>query len=81
MKTTFYQGGWRPAFGWAGLMIVVVNYVAFPVAFFFASLYGVEVDQPQPPVEALATILTAVVSIAGMRSFDKLKKIDTKELV
>lgn len=69
---------WRPSYGWVGLVVIIVHFVVFPVTSFILLIYGVKVSNTID-VSAITALLTSVVAIATMRSYDKLKQIDTKD--
>jgi len=79
--------GWRPWFGWVGVAAVAYQFVLYPILTWvwvlFKSGGWVPENLPPPPVidvEALAVFMTGVLGIGGMRSFDKAKGRDTKQI-
>lgn len=79
-----FVAGWRPAIGWIGAAALAYQFILYPLlvwgwAFLQAKGY-VPGDMKPPPVldaEALWVLLTGMLGIAGMRSFDKFKGIET----
>jgi len=69
-----FIAGWRPAIGWIGVIALFYQFVLYPL------LLWLPIEEPPPQMEAdvLYTIITGMLGIAGMRSFDKLKNTDTK---
>lgn len=69
-----FVAGWRPAIGWIGAIALFYQFIVYRL------LLWLPIDNPPPQMEAdvLYTIITGMLGIAGMRSFDKLKKTDTK---
>ncbi|MDH5445590.1 MAG: holin family protein [Gammaproteobacteria bacterium] len=69
-----FVAGWRPAIGWIGAIALFYQFIIYPL------LLWLPIDNPPKQMEAdvLYTIITGMLGIAGMRSFDKLKKTDTK---
>ena len=66
---SIFVAGWRPAIGWVGAMILFFNYIAAPIISW-------AMPESQPPVldlDALWPVITGMLGIAGMRSYDKTK--------
>jgi hypothetical protein len=90
--SSVFVAGWRPFIGWIGGLALAYQFLLYPllvwvVAFMEAS--GAFPCEPNalkcgftaPPVfeaEILFTIITGMLGIGGMRSYDKMKKTDTK---
>jgi len=72
-----FIAGWRPAIGWVGAIALFYQFVLYPVLLWIPGI-----KNPPPPLDytLLYTLITGMLGIAGMRSFDKLKKTDTKKL-
>lgn len=75
-KGNWFQAGWRPAIGWIGAVALAYQFIVYPL------LLWLPVETPPEPMDSgmMYTIITGMLGIAGMRSFDKLKKTDTKRL-
>ena len=71
-----FVSGWRPAIGWTGAIALFYQFIAYPL------LLWLPIENPPPQMEAdtLYTIITGMLGIAGMRSFDKMKQTDTKQV-
>lgn len=69
-----FVAGWRPAIGWIGAIALFYQFILYPL------LLWIPMDKHPPQMEAgvLYTIITGMLGIAGMRSFDKLQKTDTR---
>ena len=66
---SIFVAGWRPAIGWVGAMILFFNYIAAPIIAW-------ALPESQPPtldLDALWPVITGMLGIAGMRSYDKTK--------
>jgi len=74
----FFQAGWRPAIGWVGALALAYQFIIHPLLSWFLVIFSFDVEPP-PLIDAnaLYTIITGMLGIAGMRSFDKLKKTDS----
>lgn len=71
-KGTWFQSSWRPALMWIGIATILANGLGnWTLGIFGLPTYHI-------PDEMVYTILVSSLGIGGMRSFDKLKKIDTK---
>lgn len=71
-----FVAGWRPAIGWIGVLALFYQFIVYPLL-----LWLPDVTAPKPiDADVLFTMITGMLGIAGMRSFDKLKKTDTHKL-
>jgi len=75
-KGNWFQSGWRPAIGWIGAITLAYQYIVYPLLLW--TLDDASKAPPQMDSSMMFTIITGMLGIAGMRSFDKLKKTDTK---
>lgn len=70
-----FVAGWRPAIGWVGALALFYQFIVYPIMGYFVA------DMPEPlDYSMLFTIITGMLGIAGMRSYDKLKKTDTQKI-
>jgi hypothetical protein len=81
---TVFVAGWRPFIGWVGGIALAYQFILYPLMTwgwsFFQAKGWVPAAQNPPPVlkaDELWVILTGMLGIAGLRSFDKLKGTDT----
>ncbi len=74
---SLFVAGWRPAIGWVGALALFYQFVLYPILLWIPS-----VKNPPEPMDytMLYTLITGMLGIAGMRSYDKLKKTDTKKI-
>lgn len=77
---SIFVAGWRPAIGWIGAIALGYQFVVYPLmvwAWAVAQAKGyISVDTKPPPVldaDVLFALITGMLGIAGMRSFDKAK--------
>ena len=75
-----FVAGWRPAIGWVGAFALGYQFVLYPLlTWVWAILQGkgwVPAELNPPPVlpsDALWVVISGMLGIAGMRSFDKIK--------
>jgi hypothetical protein len=75
-----FVAGWRPAVGWVGAAAMAYQFLAYPLLVWSWTWMQAEQIVPQdvkpPPMldtEALWVILSGMLGIAGMRSFERVK--------
>ena len=69
----WFQASWRPLIGWICGISLGINYMIAPIALGF----GFKI--PQADMSVMMPLLLGMLGIGGMRSFDKLKKTDSKK--
>ena len=81
-STNLFVAGWRPAVGWVGVAAMTYQFLAYPMlqwGWVWLQSAGVVPAgmQPPPPVDSdqLWVILSGILGIAGMRSFEKTKRV------
>ena len=72
-RGNWFQSSWRPLIGWICGISLGINYMIAPIALGF----GFEI--PQADMSVMMPLLLGMLGIGGMRSFDKLKKTDSKK--
>ena len=72
-KGNWFQSSWRPLIGWICGLSLAINYMVSPI------MAGFGVDIPQADMTVMMPLLFGMLGIAGMRSYDKTKKVDTKK--
>lgn len=84
---SIFVAGWRPFIGWVGGAALAYQFILYPLLIWiwsFAQGQGwISVDLSAPPIlntGALLTVITGMLGIGGMRSYDKLKGTDTKSI-
>ncbi len=82
-----FVAGWRPAIGWVGAVSLAYQFIGYPLLTWIWSLaqakqlVPLDLAPPDPlPSETLWIILSGMLGIAGMRSFDKLKGTQTDNI-
>ena len=68
-----FVAGWRPACGWVGAIVLFYHYVVQPILIWVLHLNGIETVPPTLDLDALWPMITGMLGIAGMRSYDKSK--------
>ena len=71
----WFVAGWRPSVGWGCSVAMMVHFIILPVGEWIAALSGVKVDMPEFDFTQLSTILMAMLGMAGLRTFEKQKKV------
>ena len=69
----WFQSSWRPLIGWISGLSLAINYLISPIC----AGFGVVI--PQADMTVMMPLLLGMLGIGGMRSFDKLKKTDSKK--
>lgn len=82
-----FVAGWRPFIGWVGGLSMAYQFILYPFltwgwAFMQAKQWVPAGSSAPPALDAdiLWTIVTGMLGIAGMRSFDKVKGTDTRAM-
>lgn len=74
---SIFVSGWRPAVGWVGVIGLLYSFFLQPLFAWGSPILGLKT----PPTLETGVIVGLVVSLLGtgtMRSFDKVKGVDTK---
>lgn len=84
-SSSVFVAGWRPAIGWIGAAALAYQFLAYPLFLWvWTYLQGtgwIPKDLSPPPVlkaDELWVILSGILGIAGMRSFEKTKGVAAK---
>lgn len=72
--TDMFRGGWRPATGWACVFGLVYQFLLQPVLPWLVVVFGGSVP-PLPPIdnETLMVLLTGMLGLGGLRTFERIK--------
>ncbi len=72
--TDLFRGGWRPAVGWMCVAGLGYQLVLRPLLPWLARVAGGEVpDLPSIDTETLMVLLTGMLGLGGLRTFEKVK--------
>jgi len=84
-SSSIFVSGWRPAIGWIGVAAMAYQFLAYPLfqwgwKWAQAASWVPAGLEPPPVLEAdqLWVILSGILGIAGMRSFEKTKGVAAK---
>ena len=75
-----FIAGWRPFVGWIGGLSLAYIAIIEPIMRFVATLNGYTGGFPTIDTTITMQVLLAMLGIGGMRSFDKMRKTDTKKI-
>lgn len=70
---SIFVAGWRPFIGWVGGVGLAYSFVVAPFVEFIAKAAGYVGEMPLPDSNQLLTLVTAMLGVGAMRSFDKTK--------
>jgi hypothetical protein len=76
--SSVFVAGWRPFIGWIGAIGLGMEFIIKPLMEWTSALAGTNILLPNMNSELLFNLILALLGLAGFRSFDKLKGIDTK---
>ena len=68
-----WVAGWRPAIGWSCSAGIAWLFIGHPVASWAAVMMGATVELPSIPTDILLELTFAMLGMAGLRTFEKLK--------
>ena len=70
-----FVAGWRPAIGWCGERALFFAFILSPCIEWYAKFSGMDIVPPAIETGPLLAIVTSMLGVAGMRSFEKAKGI------
>ena len=68
-KGNWFQASWRPLCGYVCVLGLMVNFLISPIC------AGFGFNIPQADMSVMMPVLTGMLGLAGMRSFEKVKKV------
>lgn len=71
-KGNWFQSSWRPLCGWICALSLGINFMVAPIC------AGFGINVPQADMSIMMPLLLGMLGIGGLRSLDKIKKVDTK---
>ena len=72
---SIFVAGWRPAIGWCGALALFFAFILSPLIDWYAKFSGMDIVPPAIETGPLLAIVTSMLGVAGMRSFEKAKGI------
>ena len=73
---SIFVAGWRPFIGWVGGVGLAYSFVLAPFIEFVARANHYVGEMPTPDANQLLTLVTAMLGVGAMRSYDKTKGTD-----
>ena len=70
---SIFVAGWRPFIGWTSGVGIAYTFVAAPFIEFVARANGYVGEMPLPDSSQLMALVTAMLGVGAMRSYDKMK--------
>jgi hypothetical protein len=71
-KGNWFQSSWRPLCGWICAISLGINFMISPIC----AGFGIVI--PQADMTIMMPLLLGMLGIGGLRTFEKYKKVDTK---
>ena len=68
-----FVSGWRPFIGWIGGLALMFEFILSPCIEWYAKFAGLNLTAPEIQTGPLLAIVTSMLGVAGMRSFEKAK--------
>ena len=68
-----FVSGWRPAIGWCGAFALMFEFILSPSIEWYSKFAGLNLTAPEIQTGPLLAIVTSMLGVAGMRSFEKAK--------
>jgi hypothetical protein len=68
-----FVAGWRPFIGWIGGLALMFSFILSPCIEWYAKFAGIDIMPPAIETGPLLAIVTSMLGVAGMRSFEKAK--------
>lgn len=73
-----FVAGWRPWIGWTCGMALAYQYVLTPIIMWIAAIALIDLPQPSKLDESLWQLMTGMLGMAGLRTYEKLKGVAVK---
>lgn len=71
---SIFVAGWRPFFGWAGGVGFVYSVIGQPLLTWYSTIHSFPVP-PELNIDLLWVVITGMLGIGGLRTFEKAKKV------
>ena len=76
---SWMQRLWRPTLAWVCVVAFMFQFLVVPITNWYCALIGKEIILPTLDASTLTSVLFALLGMGAYRSFDKMKKIDTRK--
>ena len=77
-KGSPFQRNWRPSVGWICSFALGYHFILAPIIEVIIKTSGMDIEMPEFDFSQLSAILMALLGMSGLRTYDKMKKTDTK---
>lgn len=77
-NTNIFISGWRPAIGWVACASLFYKFIAYPAMCWILVYYPDIHLPPVPDAGELYPLITGMLGLGAMRSFDKSRGVETK---
>jgi len=78
--SSIFVAGWRPFIGWVGGVGLAYTFVLSPFIELIARARGFVGEMPMPDANQLMTLITAMLGVGAMRSYEKVKGVATNDM-
>lgn len=75
-----FVAGWRPFIGWVCGLALTWEFILQPILIHIYAVNGLIISMPSFDTAGLITVLTGMLGLGGLRTYEKLKNADTKDL-
>ncbi|KKM96466.1 hypothetical protein LCGC14_1177870 [marine sediment metagenome] len=72
---SMFVAGWRPAIGWICAIGIFWSFLGQPIADTILDIAGSDILLPQIPEDRLWELVSAMLGLSGLRTFEKFKKV------
>ena len=70
---SIFVSGWRPFIGWCGGFALAFEFILSPGIEWYSKFSGLNLTAPEIQTGPLLAIVTSMLGVAGLRSFEKTK--------
>ena len=74
---SIFVSGWRPFIGWCGGFALAFEFILSPAIEWYAKFAGLSLTAPEIQTGPLLAIVTSMLGVASLRSFEKAKGLTT----
>ena len=68
-----FVSGWRPFLGWVCGISLVYNFLVYPLLLWVVAVFGAQIQVPPLASENLLELVTAMLGLGALRTFEKYK--------
>ena len=74
---SIFVSGWRPFIGWCGGFALAFEFILSPAIEWYSKFAGLNLTAPEIQTGPLLAIVTSMLGVASLRSFEKAKGLTT----